>query len=86
MTKPFSKEEYAELKSRHQLPISPGVFHRFFATIDAYEKLVEEKDEALEIILHERDTLEKKDPVWVLDPAFDIVSSTLGLKLEDINV
>ena len=84
MTKPFSKEEYAELKSRHQLPISPDVFHRFFTTIDAYKILVEEKNEALEIILYERNTLEEKDPVWVLDPAFDIVAAALDLKLEDI--
>ena len=39
--------------------------------IDEDTQLLREALEALEILLHVRDTLSDNDPVWVLDPAFD---------------
>ena len=80
----LSKEELKQICSnlnrREMIPWN--AYRRLIATVDAYNKLVEEKDEALEIILHERDTLDENDPVWVLDPSFEIVSNALDLKLE----
>ncbi len=35
--------------------------------------------EALEILVHERDSLDKDEPVWVLDPAFDIAADAIEL-------
>ena len=35
--------------------------------------------EALEILVHERDGLRKDDPVWVLDPSFDIAQDAIDL-------
>ena len=41
--------------------------------------------EALEILLYERDTLDKDDPVWVLDPAFDNAHAALTVGKEALD-
>lgn len=38
------------------------------------EKVAKQAQEALDILIHERDTVEDFEPVWVLDPAFDIAA------------
>ena len=48
------------------------------AQVARLEAAIETKDEALEILLHERNSLGKDEPVWTLDPAFDIARAALS--------
>ena len=52
---------------------------RILRSLAASRALVAAKDEALQIIGDERDKLVPGDPVWVLDPVFDIVAAALAL-------
>ncbi|KKL21289.1 hypothetical protein LCGC14_2446930 [marine sediment metagenome] len=43
-----------------------------------HRELIAELVEALEILLYERDNfMDENDPVWVLDPAFDIARALI---------